>query len=214
MYIYKTTNTVNGKIYVGKAENQKQSYLGSGKILKLAIKKYGKNVFVKEILEYCKSRKELNNREIYWINELNATDKSIGYNITIGGTGGNTYEYKSKSEMHEIKMKISAKMKNRVMSEDHRKALSESAKKRKGNKPNPFKGKSYDDYMDSKQAEAIRNKISNTLKGSKLSEDTKKKIRENAPNAQPVTIEGKTYISIQEARRQTGLSYTKVKSYQ
>ena len=51
MIIYKTTNLVNGKIYIGKDKNNNPSYLGSGKILKLAIKKYGKENFTKETIE-------------------------------------------------------------------------------------------------------------------------------------------------------------------
>jgi len=87
MIIYKTTNLINKKIYVGKDSYNNDKYLGSGKFLKLAIKKYGKNNFKKEILQECKSQEELNNAEIYWINELNSRDKKIGYNIALGGDG-------------------------------------------------------------------------------------------------------------------------------
>ena len=45
MVIYKTTNLVNGKIYIGKDKYNNPKYLGSGKILKLAINKYGKGNF-------------------------------------------------------------------------------------------------------------------------------------------------------------------------
>lgn len=88
MVIYKTTNLLNGKFYVGKDEKNNPNYLGSGKILKLAIKKNGLEHFKKEILEYCVSSEELNEKEIYWINKLSAT--TLGYNITEGGTGGRT----------------------------------------------------------------------------------------------------------------------------
>jgi len=91
MIIYKTTNLINGKFYIGKDANNRNYYLGSGIILKRAISKYGKENFKKEILETCKSLKELEQREIYWINKLNATNDSIGYNIAIGGLGGNTF---------------------------------------------------------------------------------------------------------------------------
>ena len=49
--IYKTTNKANGKYYIGQhqTEDLEDGYLGSGKHLKAAIKKYGKS-FVKEIL--------------------------------------------------------------------------------------------------------------------------------------------------------------------
>jgi group I intron endonuclease len=88
MIIYKTTNLLNGKIYVGKDEKNNPNYLGSGKILKLAINKNGRDNFKKEILEVCDSREILNDREKYWIESLSAT--TLGYNITEGGSGGRT----------------------------------------------------------------------------------------------------------------------------
>jgi len=89
MVIYKTTNLINGKYYVGKDEKNNSEYLGSGLLLNKAIKKYGRNNFTKEILETCVTKKELNEREIYWIKELNAVKD--GYNIALGGSGGDTY---------------------------------------------------------------------------------------------------------------------------
>jgi len=88
MIIYKTTNLINNKIYIGKDKNNNPSYMGSGKIIKKAINKYKKENFKKEILEYCFSEEELNEKEIYWIAFLNSTDKNIGYNIQKGGYGG------------------------------------------------------------------------------------------------------------------------------
>lgn len=88
MIIYKTTNLINGKFYVGKDEINNPNYLGSGKILKLAITKNGRDNFKKEILEVCNCRELLNEREKYWIKSLSATTN--GYNIAEGGTGGKT----------------------------------------------------------------------------------------------------------------------------
>ncbi len=101
MIIYKTTNLINGKYYIGKDEKNNSNYLGSGKILKNSIKKYGKENFKKEILEFCKTKNELNEKEKYWIETLSAT--TFGYNITEGGTGGQTkfkpiYQYNKKGE--------------------------------------------------------------------------------------------------------------------
>jgi len=83
MIIYKTTNLINSKIYIGQQSTNDINYLGSGKILKSAIKKYGEKNFKKEILEHCNSREELNEREVYWIEKLNPE-----YNIHKGGYGG------------------------------------------------------------------------------------------------------------------------------
>lgn len=85
MIIYKTTNLINNKIYVGQDSKNNPNYYGSGKILKAAIKKYGKINFKKEILEHCRTRDELNDCEKYWICELESQNPNIGYNITAGG---------------------------------------------------------------------------------------------------------------------------------
>jgi len=83
MFIYKTTNLINGKIYVGQQSTNNKLYLGSGKLILRAIKKYGKENFKKTIIELCESCEELNNREIYWIKALNPE-----YNLYPGGIGG------------------------------------------------------------------------------------------------------------------------------
>lgn len=91
-YVYKTTCLVNGKVYVGKHRCFKQHdkrYLGSGKLLKRAIKKYGIDNFIQEILEYTNSEEENREREIFWIKELNSQIPN-GYNISPGGLGGFT----------------------------------------------------------------------------------------------------------------------------
>ena len=92
MIIYKTTNTVNGKIYIGQTSKENDKYLGSGPIILKAVKKYGCSNFIRETLEICDVKEELDNREIYWIKFYNSTDREIGYNISIGGTGGNLGE--------------------------------------------------------------------------------------------------------------------------
>ena len=80
MVIYKTTNLVNGKQYIGKDVGNKPTYLGSGLILKKAIQKYGKESFKKEILEVCSSPDELIEREEYWLNYYDAGNNPKFYN--------------------------------------------------------------------------------------------------------------------------------------
>lgn len=92
MIIYKTTNHVNGKIYIGyDSKNRTLSeYAGSGRLLNFAIEKYGIENFSKEILEYV-TEDNWEEREIFWVNEFSSTDRKIGYNITKGGDGGDTF---------------------------------------------------------------------------------------------------------------------------
>ena len=87
--IYKTTNTVNNKIYIGKhqTENLTDDYLGSGKILIQAIKKYGKEKFIKEILYKFDNEEEMNLMETKIVDEEFIIRKDT-YNLALGG-GGN-----------------------------------------------------------------------------------------------------------------------------
>lgn len=88
MIIYKTTNLINGKFYVGQDSKNNPEYIGSGTLLKRAIEKHGISNFIKETLEVCSTQEELNEREKYWIKETKAQE--LGYNIAEGGQGGNT----------------------------------------------------------------------------------------------------------------------------
>ena len=84
MYIYKTTNLINDKIYIGQCsktpENSLQ-YLGSGINISRAIKKYGKQNFKKDILCVCKTQKQLDTLEEFYIKKYNSTNVITGYNI-------------------------------------------------------------------------------------------------------------------------------------
>ncbi len=105
--IYKITNTINNKIYVGKTTTSlKQRFNEHCKFAKLnkhsthlanAIRKYGKENFKIEKIDEANSISELNLKEKYWIKRLDAVNS--GYNLTAGGDGGNTYECKTNEEI-------------------------------------------------------------------------------------------------------------------
>ena len=60
-FIYITTNLVNGRKYLGQCSKlNDQKYLGSGKYIKKAIKKYGRSNFSREIVMYAFSKEDLN----------------------------------------------------------------------------------------------------------------------------------------------------------
>lgn len=88
MQIYKITNKINGKWYIGKDASNRPYYFGSGVAIKNAISKYGKESFEKTIIEECSSLEELNIKEIYWISKTNAVEDPNSYNIAKGGEGG------------------------------------------------------------------------------------------------------------------------------
>ena len=89
-YIYLTTNLINGKKYIGQHRSdifEPDKYLGSGSNLLNALNKYGKENFSQILLEECNSEKELNEKEIYYIDEYNAVEDDNFYNLCRGGLG-------------------------------------------------------------------------------------------------------------------------------
>jgi group I intron endonuclease len=91
-YIYKVTNKVNGKFYIGihSTNNLEDGYLGSGTAIRTAIEKYGVENFGKEILEFCESRESVLNREKELITE-DLVRSDLCYNLKTGGSSGFIY---------------------------------------------------------------------------------------------------------------------------
>lgn len=112
-YIYKTTNLINNKIYIGQKRSDtflEEKYLGSGHMLQKAVHKYGKDNFKVELLDYAETKNELDQLEIYYIDLYNSTNVNIGYNIAKGGQGGNLG--------NQVCQKISNSLKNHFVSEE------------------------------------------------------------------------------------------------
>lgn len=93
-YVYLTINRITGKKYVGKHRSEgpvkDYKYIGSGRIIKKAIDKYGLENFENWILQWASSPKELNTLEMFWITEFNAVDSPGFYNIYSGGEGASS----------------------------------------------------------------------------------------------------------------------------
>lgn len=104
--IYKTTNKIDGKYYIGKHQtsNIDDSYLGSGKALVKAIKKYGRNNFYKEVLFVFDNELDMNNKEKEIVDEDFVNSRNT-YNLTIGGEGGPIFKGKHHSEKAKDKLR-------------------------------------------------------------------------------------------------------------
>lgn len=165
-YIYKITNKVNGKTYIGQHKYKKLNdrYMGSGKLLAKAKKKYGLENFTKEILVFNISKKEhADLLEITFI----ASEREKGkaeYNISDGGQGP-----KGKPHSDEHKRLISEALKGekhplygKHLSEEQKKKLSNSLK---GKKKPP-------------RSEEHKRNASEAQKGKHLSEETRRKMSE------------------------------------
>ena len=126
MYVYETTNLINGKKYIGvcftKNKRKSDLYLGSGILLVRSIKKYGRDNFKKEIIKEFESEKEARDYERYLISEMNAVDSDEYYNLTPGGYGGFTKSCRKISE--ETKVKISKANKGRKLPLNQVKSMS------------------------------------------------------------------------------------------
>ena len=96
--IYKITNQINNKFYIGKhqTENLDDGYMGSGRAIKAAIRKHGKDNFVKEILYTFDNPETMNQKEIEMVDE-GVVNNQLCYNMCIGGFGGNFVERKGKT---------------------------------------------------------------------------------------------------------------------
>lgn len=139
MIIYKVTNIVNNKIYIGKTIhslntrmlghiNKSKKKLFSGSLFYKALRKYGETNFKWEIIDTCDNEIDLNKKEIYYIKLYNSTNHDIGYNIHAGGNGGDNLTNHPDRQLIIEKVRLLSM--GRKCSEETKKKLSESQKGR------------------------------------------------------------------------------------
>jgi hypothetical protein len=128
--VYKTTNLINGKIYVGLhvTEDLNDDYLGSGRQIRDAIKKYGKENFKREYIKICETPEEMYNLEAEIVNE-DFVKRLDTYNMKTGGTGS-WYHINSNPE-------------------EKKKSSSRGGKKQAQNPDNPFYNKEWQKNFNS-----------------------------------------------------------------
>jgi group I intron endonuclease len=160
-YVYITKNMINGKRYIGKHKHNNKSkyYIGSGKILSRAIKKYGRENFKMKIVYIAKSKQELDFAEKLFIKAFNAVKSDLFYNIHEGGTGGNTLAGYSKEELKNFGNKISSSLKNNKSLVGKNNPMYGKGYKIKGEK-NGFYGKTHSEETINR----IKNKLGQDLK--------------------------------------------------
>jgi group I intron endonuclease len=207
-YIYVIVNLINNKKYVGKhsTDDLNDNYFGSGRILKESIKKHGLPNFKKNILEFEDDIDKLDEAEIKWIKKLKTYTRKGGYNLTMGGTGGDTFN------LNEEKKKEKREKMSKIMKE-------------KWQEPE-FKRIRIESMRGHKKSKQMREKLSRTKIGVKMSEshfqnmkkamikvaERKRKNKEPYYNERSVTqytLDGiyiETYKSLAEAGRDTGMT--------
>lgn len=109
--IYKVTNKINGKFYIGKHQtlNENDSYLGSGKALRNAVKVYGRESFTKEILFIFETEEEMNAKEREIVTE-EFISRHDTYNAGLGGEGGPLFKGRKHSDITKNKLREKRKL--------------------------------------------------------------------------------------------------------
>lgn len=161
--VYKTTNLVNGKIYIGKHQTYDISdgYLGSGILIQRAIEKYGEENFKREILFECSSVEEMNAKEAELVNEEFLKRDDV-YNLKQGGDGGfdfiNKNHLNTNPESHSISGQAFAK---RLKEDpDFKKQISDMAKRlRKEHPERYFKPWGRTNFLGKHHTEETKRKI-------------------------------------------------------
>jgi len=188
--VFKTTNLATDKIYVGQTIRTEminedlfpmmpsyKRYIGSGDNIKIAIKKHGgldslgDDVFVTEVLDIADNQKELDDKEIFWIADLQPE-----YNIESGGNGiGKLAE--------STKRKLSEAHKGKKLSEAHRIKLSEAARGKKHSEETKVKISEAQIGQKRKPfSEQTRKNMSAAQIGKKYTEETKRRMSISAKN--------------------------------
>lgn len=156
MIIYKVTNLINSKVYIGQTINSlNQRWVhhcgkwSSCTYLRNAIQKYGKENFTIEEIDRAETLDILNEREIYWIEFYETKNPDKGYNLRFGGNNSTFSE--------ESKKKMSISSTGKKHSEETKKKMSE---------------------MRKNMSEETKRKMSETRKGRPLSKEASRKIQE------------------------------------
>lgn len=169
--IYKTTNLVNGKFYIGKHQtsNLDDGYLGSGRILKKAIEKYGVDNFHKEILYICETEKQMNTLEKILV----VPDIETNYNLTKGGKGSFFYANKvctpEDKKIHQNRQIFLDKIKNdkefkQIWIDNLKKAAIKSAPKNSATNKKRFAEGAVNPFKDKSHTQEYKDKMSSIMK--------------------------------------------------
>ena len=187
-FIYKTTCLVNGKIYIGKHEGDcNDNYLGSGELFLKAVRKYGRKNFKREILRHCNTLHELKIWEHVFIKKYHSQNPEIGYNIADGDV--NTTEF-NPAKLPSIRKKMSCSIKKAYSNSELRQRKSEDTKKYFEEHPEArlnlsehnkqrFQDKRNHPMYGKKQSVESNEKNRQSHLGTKLSEETKRKISQS-----------------------------------
>lgn len=186
MIIYKITNLINGKVYIGQTtrtleERMNEHYRKSDIVVDKAIQKYGRENFSTEVVDDADSIEELNEKEIYWIRKYDSI-LPLGYNQCNGGNNTVGFHHR----------------------EESKRRMSDSKKILFIGESNPFFGKVHSSESKKKMSEK-------RLGMSHLTKEQVKKLRESHFIRKVKNIDtGEVFNSIKEASKTYGLKETHI----
>lgn len=177
--IYKITNKINGKIYVGKHQTKdlNDSYMGSGINIRRAINKYGIENFEKEILFIFETEVEMNAKEAEIVNEDFVNREDV-YNICYGGHGG--FGYINNSNI--------LKMHGKKQSDHQKNVAKETMLELNERLKNDVK-------MRSMWLKSVSERKNDHFKGKTHTEETKKKMQKSKNNGEKNSQFGTMWIT-------------------
>lgn len=217
-YFYKITNLINGKYYYGihSTNNLEDEYMGSGNLIKAAIKKYGKENFKKEIIaDYLTSNEVINHEKIVVTQELVDADEC--YNLKCGGIGllgfRHSNETKEKISQGHIGFKHSELTKMIISEKNTGKTVGElNGMFNKNFTEEELDVRRFAQQNKRKSSEETKQKQRLAHLGKKFSEETKQKMRLSSSKKLPVIINGIIYESLAAAGRELKMCGISIKT--
>lgn len=185
-YIYKIQCTANNRIYIGQTKNlnrRKREHFGDLRrnqhhsiLLQRAFNKYGEESFIHSVIEEC-TKENVDEREVYWIDYYDSTNKYKGFNLEGGGNANKSISELTKEKQRENIKKIRHKL---TEGSKRPEVLKRRSKAMSGEK-NPMYGKTPKEWMDEEtykkwvQDKSERFKVNNPMKNGHT-EESKRKI--------------------------------------
>ncbi len=168
--LYKTTNLVTDKFYIGKHKQEGSEfdgYLGSGVVIRRAIAKYGKENFVRETLATFTNEQECYLAEKKFLAEHWTDDQC--YNLESGGRGGKTVSAESKKRMSDA-------AKARVRQPHTKETRQKISARRQANASPGMSGRKHSEETKQKMAEAAKGRRHNVETRAKMSQNMKGRV--------------------------------------
>jgi group I intron endonuclease len=187
-YLYKITNLINNKIYIGQTESPDTRWKNhlryaenpdkTKQYIHYTIKKYGAQNFTFEVIAMSKNREDTNHAESILIIQYKSLDKNFGYNLTVGGDYGGHSE-RTKEKLRQATINQISEKGHPALGIKHSEESIEKQKATRKLNPKPY------------CTDDAKIKISNTLKGRKQSAEIVEKRKKSLRITNDAKIEEK-----------------------